>query len=477
MTPNERRALRNKQAEANAAMASFEKHPQFAAVRYQVITQIEQFASNLTEQEKEPGCPERLHAVLRLLDIRAGGYLQLVDDLKAQKAYMTLLSAFADNAWQAFSGYPTWLSHPTSEDANEIKKRVTVWIAEGYRRLSKNDQPVASVIAQETHSADDPNAMPTVFISYSWDDESHKAWVLNFANRMRDDGIDAIIDQTHLDLGGDTPEFMERSIRDSLFVLVICTENYRERFDGRRGGAGYEGHIMTAQMVKRAGANKFIPLLRRGTWDNAMPTALEGLFGADLSKDSVAEYRKLVRRLHGVKSIRPLGTRPKWLDEETTPSHSDQQNRGDGFLPSNDLTLMHEKQGSSLNIWLINHTLAPIDACGFTLNNLQKFSERHQEFQKNPFTPMEMIGTQTIIADGTTNEAIPLASFQNTNKKTLLIFRTFPFESACILSAEILIEGGGRTRIETRFISWRPGEDPEFIDDPRLVTPRERTNS
>ena len=63
-----------------------------------------------------------------------------------------------------------------------------------------------------------------MFISYSWDSEEHKAWVLAFATRLRDDGIDSILDQTHLHFGGRTPEFMERSIRDSRSVLIICTE-------------------------------------------------------------------------------------------------------------------------------------------------------------------------------------------------------------------------------------------------------------
>ena len=89
-----------------------------------------------------------------------------------------------------------------------------------------------------------------VFISYSWDSEEHKAWVLAFANRLRDDGIDTILDQTHLHLGGRTPEFMERSIRDSRSVLVICTGGYKQRFDGRKGGAGYEGHIITADILR-----------------------------------------------------------------------------------------------------------------------------------------------------------------------------------------------------------------------------------
>ena len=152
-----------------------------------------------------------------------------------------------------------------------------------------------------------------VFISYSWDSEDHKAWVLDFATRLRGDGIDTILDQTHLLLGGRTPEFMERSVRDSRSVLVICTEGYKRRFDARTGGAGYEGHIITAEILSSAGTNKFIPVLRRGNWTNAVPTALGGIYGIDLSTESVEKYRELVRHLRGINNVPPVGPPPDWL--------------------------------------------------------------------------------------------------------------------------------------------------------------------
>ena len=152
-----------------------------------------------------------------------------------------------------------------------------------------------------------------VFISYSWDDEDHKKWALAFANKLRADGIDAIIDQTHLQLGERTPEFMERSVRDSDRVLVICTEVYKQKFDGRKGGAGYEGNITTGEILSEVGKTKFIPILRRGDWNSALPTALSGVFGVDLRKDSPDEYRKLIEHLHGISKIPPVGPRPAWV--------------------------------------------------------------------------------------------------------------------------------------------------------------------
>lgn len=153
-----------------------------------------------------------------------------------------------------------------------------------------------------------------VFISYSWDDELHKNWVLALADRLRDDGIDAVLDQTHLSLGGRTPEFMERSVTASRYVLVICTEKYKGKFDCRQGGVGYEGHIITGELINQAGANKFIPVLRQGDWETAVPIALGGVFGVDLRNDSTEEYEKLLRHLHGFSEVRPVGGKPTWLN-------------------------------------------------------------------------------------------------------------------------------------------------------------------
>lgn len=69
---------------------------------------------------------------------------------------------------------------------------------------------------------------------------------------------------------------MEQSVRESRSVLVICTVGYKQRFDGRKGGAGYEGHIITSEILGSEGTNKFIPVLRHGEWANALPTYPSG---------------------------------------------------------------------------------------------------------------------------------------------------------------------------------------------------------
>ena len=40
---------------------------------------------------------------------------------------------------------------------------------------------------------------PTVFISYSWDDEFHKGWVRELADKLIENGIDVYLDQYDLE--------------------------------------------------------------------------------------------------------------------------------------------------------------------------------------------------------------------------------------------------------------------------------------
>ncbi len=107
---------------------------------------------------------------------------------------------------------------------------------------------------------------PSAFISYSWDDDAHKEWVRALAERLRADGVDVTLDRWTTVPGDQLTAFMERAIRENQFVIVICTPRYKSRLDRREGGVGYEGDIMTAEVMTRQNNPKFIPVFRSGTW-------------------------------------------------------------------------------------------------------------------------------------------------------------------------------------------------------------------
>jgi SEFIR domain/TIR domain len=109
---------------------------------------------------------------------------------------------------------------------------------------------------------------PKVFISYSHDSPEHAQHVLELAERLRSDGVNAQLDQY---VAGTPTEAWPRWMLDKLdwaeFVLVICTETYHRRFRGHEvlgigKGADWEGNLITAELYKaKSKTTKFVPVL------------------------------------------------------------------------------------------------------------------------------------------------------------------------------------------------------------------------
>jgi hypothetical protein len=155
--------------------------------------------------------------------------------------------------------------------------------------------------------------MPTAFISYSWDDDEHKTWVRGLAARLRADGVDVTLDQWHVAPGDQLPQFMERAVRENDFVLIICTPRYKQRSDKRAGGVGYEGDIITGEVMTTRNQRKFIPILRSGGWQNAAPTWVLGKYYIDLSGPHYSEdsYEDLLTTLLGRRAQAPAVGQPR----------------------------------------------------------------------------------------------------------------------------------------------------------------------
>lgn len=158
------------------------------------------------------------------------------------------------------------------------------------------------------------NSNPKAFISYSWDDESHKEWVAKLATDLRNDGVETILDQWHTVPGDQLPAFMEREIRENDYVIIICTPNYKLKSDQRKGGVGYEGDIMTAEVHTQGNHRKFIPVLAQGTWEQSAPSWLKGKYYVDLSNPDRrnTNYSDLRATIFGTRAgAPPVGSAPK----------------------------------------------------------------------------------------------------------------------------------------------------------------------
>jgi hypothetical protein len=157
---------------------------------------------------------------------------------------------------------------------------------------------------------------PKVFISYSYDSPEHIKWVEQLSTMLRTDGVDAILDTWHIHPGDPITEFMESGLRESDFVLIVCTENYKYKSDKRVGGVGYEESIISGDMFTSANHRKYIPVLASNNSSAAIPTALHSKRYIDLSRDDAFgdSYRDLLITLFGRRpEAPPLGKAPSYV--------------------------------------------------------------------------------------------------------------------------------------------------------------------
>ena len=148
--------------------------------------------------------------------------------------------------------------------------------------------------------------VPRAFLSYAWE-PSTRSWVRSLATTLRADGINVVLDLWEAVPGDGLPAFMETQVRESDFVLVVCTPKYKEKSEARTGGVGYEGDVMTAEVFTGASRRKFIPIHCAGEWRAAAPSWLAGAYYIDLTSTPLDQtaYQDLLDTLHGRREAAP----------------------------------------------------------------------------------------------------------------------------------------------------------------------------
>lgn len=148
---------------------------------------------------------------------------------------------------------------------------------------------------------------PRAFVSYAWESTELKTWVKSLSTRLRQDGVEVLLDQWAVAPGDQLPSFMEGAIRDNDFVVIICTPTYKAKSEGRKGGVGYEGDIMTTEVLQSRNNRKFIPVLKCESWEASSPSWLQGKYFIDLRGEPYSEdhYQDLLVTLLGNREIAP----------------------------------------------------------------------------------------------------------------------------------------------------------------------------
>ena len=151
--------------------------------------------------------------------------------------------------------------------------------------------------------------------------------MIELAKRLQSDGVDVILDVWDLAPGQDKNVFMEQTVSNPAIkrVLLVCNQDYQRKADGRQGGVGTESLIMSQEVYAHADQTKFIPLVFEVDEKEkaCVPTFIHSRIYFDLREGEHYEdsYEQLIRNIFDKPIHRkpPLGTRPAYLEENSTP--------------------------------------------------------------------------------------------------------------------------------------------------------------
>lgn len=148
---------------------------------------------------------------------------------------------------------------------------------------------------------------PRVFISYAQESPAHDNWVLVLANRLRQDGVDAIVDRHYPWVERGWRAWMREQIELARWVLVVCTAAYRQRFDGEdpadaeaqpgRAVRWESQHITRELYDQRFRNRRFVPLLPPGSDASQIPLPLKDYTRFALADGDDDAYEELYRLL------------------------------------------------------------------------------------------------------------------------------------------------------------------------------------
>lgn len=169
---------------------------------------------------------------------------------------------------------------------------------------------------------------PKLFISYSWTNSDHEAWVLQLATELCNNGVDVVIDKWNLREGHDSYAFMEKMVTDKEItkVLLICDRAYAEKANVRTGGVGTEAQIISPEIYAKREQDKFVAVVveRDENGHPCLPAYYRSRIFIDLSDSSrfSENFEKLLRWIYDKPlHVKPeLGPTPKFLTAELVPT-------------------------------------------------------------------------------------------------------------------------------------------------------------
>lgn len=150
------------------------------------------------------------------------------------------------------------------------------------------------------------NDKKSIFISYCSIDDKNVQWVEKFVDNLeRKTDFHVIFDKYDLKAGDDVNFFMEDSIFNSDFILVIATKTYKNKADNRNSNVGIETYMASARynkLLKEKRNPHIIVILRE---EDSIPNYLEGKKYINFIDDNLycQRFNELINSINGKSEI------------------------------------------------------------------------------------------------------------------------------------------------------------------------------
>ncbi len=137
---------------------------------------------------------------------------------------------------------------------------------------------------------------PKCFISYSHESNQHQEWVARLAVLLEHNEVDVYLDRQDVDIGMDLAKYVETCIRESDFILLICTPRFAQRVNDREGVVGFENQIIAGRILEGSlSPRQVVPILRKGSRKQSIPSYMKGKVYIDFR--SSATFAKSLGKL------------------------------------------------------------------------------------------------------------------------------------------------------------------------------------
>jgi hypothetical protein len=184
---------------------------------------------------------------------------------------------------------------------SETLSRVYRKAVRDFKRENKHKREYEAVGNPVTPSNETPpNVAPSIFISYAWEDESHKEKVEGLVETLRQKGYQADLDTTLLLEYPDFDEMMTVGLQKDKIIIVL-SKKYKEKADNRTGGVWKEFKMIADDLEKNK--NKYIFVIfdafTESTKDEISPVRIGNRQILDLKIGKQNNYNELISRITG----------------------------------------------------------------------------------------------------------------------------------------------------------------------------------